>query len=110
MISVKLCDELAVVGQEVVSARIEAVLAQGSIAPLTCAYLDYRLREANVSIATFAEDSGFSRQYVYRVLRGNKPVSAEMIRALCAYTPITAEELAFVAAVQLVDEVRHGGA
>lgn len=113
MIDLSLCDDIAEAGQEAVSARAAELLKKwDGVTPWASAYLSYRLTEVGLSAADLASRAGFSRQYVYRVLRGEKPVSNEMVRAVVNATEgrVSAEELAFVAAMQIVEEVNRGSA
>lgn len=104
-------DELQMVGDTTVRARLDMIEnemdGEGS---LTAAYLKHRMAELHISAIKLADACGVTRQYVYKVLRGEKPLSDDMIRSISAATDITDAELAYVSAIQTLRGVRHGSA
>jgi lambda repressor-like predicted transcriptional regulator len=77
---------------------------------LSAAYLDARMKAEGVSVASLSERCGMSRQFIYKVLRGEKPLSLELIKAISSSLPaITAAELCAVMAVEAVVGVGSHG-
>lgn len=106
--SAEISDELQLTGDTTVRARLDMVQAGMAAGDsLMAAYLKHRMDELHISAIKLAEACGVTRQYVYKVLRGEKPLSDDMIRSISGSTVITDTELAYVAAIQTLIEVRH---
>jgi len=75
---------------------------------LSSAYLAARMDEEGITASGLADKCGVSRQYIYKVLRGEKPLSDQMIRVISDNTGISDAELCAVVAVQRLMESRNG--
>ena len=80
MSAVMQAEELLAAGEAIVLPRLEGL----EVGPegLVVAYLKARMEELSLTIPHLMGDGGFPRQYYHRILKGMKPLSTSVIRAI----------------------------
>ena len=77
----------------------------GEPLPLPAVYLAIRMEQENLTAPLIAKATGFTPNTVYRVCRGEKPLSDNFIQALSEMTNIGKVELVSIRAVQSLNDM-----
>ena len=104
--SVQKCDEIVTAIDVIIRPRIDLVseMMQETGLPFAAAYIKYRFDEIGAKVSVISDVTGHSREHLYYILKGTRPLSDKAASAISqAYPDISRSELAGVVAVAAIE-------
>lgn len=103
---VQKCDEIVTAIDAIIRPRMDIVadMMNETGLPFTAAYIKYRFDEIGARVSVISDVTGHSREHLYFILKGSRPLSSKAAVAISqAYPDISRSELAGIMAVAAIE-------